>query len=71
MQVSGAINARRVLAIVMSDANPLTVDSLGMSVDGNALAVTNTMGAKGRFRPEVMSTAAHLHHHRWKPRAPI
>jgi lipoprotein LpqH len=43
---SGAINGQAGLAVVMSDANPPTVDSLGMSVDGNALAVTNTMGAK-------------------------
>ncbi|HXL60081.1 MAG TPA: lipoprotein LpqH [Mycobacterium sp.] len=43
---SGAVNGQAGLAVVMSDANPPTVDSLGMSVDGNALAVTNTMGAK-------------------------
>ena len=43
---SGAINGQAGLAVVMSDANPPTVDSLGMSVDGNALAVTNTMGAQ-------------------------
>ncbi|HEX4587004.1 MAG TPA: lipoprotein LpqH [Mycobacterium sp.] len=43
---SGAISGQAGLAVVMSDANPPTVDSLGMSVDGNALAVTNTMGAK-------------------------
>ena len=43
---SGAINGQAGLAVVMTDANPPTVDSLGMSVDGNALAVTNTMGAK-------------------------
>ena len=43
---SGAINGQAGLAVVMSDANPPTVDSLGMTVDGNALAVTNTMGAK-------------------------
>ena len=42
---SGAINGQAGLAVVMTDANPPTVDSLGMSVDGNALAVTN-MGAK-------------------------
>jgi ipoprotein LpqH len=43
---SGAINGQAGLAVVMSDATPPTVDSLGMSVDGNALAVTNTTGAK-------------------------
>jgi len=43
---SGAINGQAGLAVVMSDANPPAVESLGMSVDGNALAVTNTMGAK-------------------------
>lgn len=43
---SGAINGQAGLAVVMSDASPPTVDSLGMTVDGNALAVTNTMGAK-------------------------
>ena len=42
---SGAVNGQAGLAVVMSDANPPTVESLGMSVDGNALAVTN-MGAK-------------------------
>jgi lipoprotein LpqH len=42
---SGAINGLAGLAVVMTDANPPTVDSLGMTVDGNALAVTNTMGA--------------------------
>jgi ipoprotein LpqH len=43
---SGAINGQAGLAVVMTDASPPTVDSLGMSVDGSALAVTNTMGAK-------------------------
>src|ERR1700754_3816382 len=43
---SGAINGQAGLAVVMTDANPPTVDSLGVSVDGSALAVTNTMGAK-------------------------
>ena len=43
---SGAINGQAGLVVVMTDANPPTVDSLGMTVDGNALAVTNTMGAK-------------------------
>jgi ipoprotein LpqH len=43
---SAAVNGQAGLAVVMSDATPPTVDSLGMTVDGNALAVTNTMGAK-------------------------
>jgi ipoprotein LpqH len=43
---SAAVNGQAGLAVVMSDASPPTVDSLGMTVDGNALAVTNTMGAK-------------------------
>jgi ipoprotein LpqH len=43
---SGAINGQAGLAVVMTDAKPPTVDSLGMSVEGNALAVTNTIGAK-------------------------
>jgi lipoprotein LpqH len=43
---SGAVNGQAGLAVVMTDASPPTVDSLGMSVDGSALAVTNTMGAK-------------------------
>ena len=42
---SGAVNGQAGLAVVMTDANPPTVDSLGMTVDGNALAVSN-MGAK-------------------------
>ncbi|MGV0603952.1 lipoprotein LpqH [Mycolicibacterium sp. XJ1904] len=43
---SGAIGGQQGLGIVMSDeANP-KVESLGMVVDGNALAVSNTMGAK-------------------------
>ena len=42
---SGAINGQAGLAVVMTDASPPTVDSLGMSVDGSALAVTSTMGA--------------------------
>ncbi|MCT7659954.1 lipoprotein LpqH [Mycobacterium deserti] len=43
---SAAINGQAGLAVVMSDANPPAVESLGLTVDGNALAVTNTMGAK-------------------------
>jgi ipoprotein LpqH len=42
---SGAINGQAGLAVVMSDANPPTVNSLSMMVDGNALAVSN-MGAQ-------------------------
>ena len=43
---SGAVNGQAGLAVVMTDANPPTVESLGMSVDGNALAVADNMGAK-------------------------
>jgi ipoprotein LpqH len=43
---SGAINGQAGLAVVMTDASPPTVDSLGMSVDGNALAVSSMGGAK-------------------------
>src|ERR1700754_5072957 len=43
---SGAINGQAGLAVVMSDANPPTVESLGMSVDGNALAVSSMGGAQ-------------------------
>ena len=32
--------------VVMSDANPPTVDSLALVVDGNALSVANGMGGK-------------------------
>lgn len=37
---------QQALAVVMSDANPPTVDSLAMVVDGNALSVADNMGAK-------------------------
>ena len=43
---SGAIGGQQGLGIVMTDEATPTVESLGMVVDGNALAVTNTMGAK-------------------------
>jgi lipoprotein LpqH len=43
---SGAAGGQQGLGIVMTDASPPTVESLGMVVDGNALAVTNNMGAK-------------------------
>ncbi|WP_077087345.1 lipoprotein LpqH [Mycobacterium rhizamassiliense] len=36
---------QQALAVVMTDANPPTVDSLALVVDGNALSVAN-MGAK-------------------------
>lgn len=37
--------AQQALAVVMTDANPPTVESLALLVDGNALSVAN-MGAK-------------------------
>ncbi len=37
---------QQALAVVMTDANPPTVESLAMVVDGNALSVANNMGAK-------------------------
>ena len=43
---SAAINGQSGLAVVMTDAATPTVESLAMSVDGNALGVTNMMGAK-------------------------
>jgi lipoprotein LpqH len=43
---SGAVGGQQGLGIVMTDAATPTVESLGMVVDGNALAVTNNMGAK-------------------------
>ena len=43
---SAAINGQAGLAVVMTDEATPTVESLGMTVDGNALAVTNMMGAK-------------------------
>jgi lipoprotein LpqH len=43
---SAAIGGQQGLGIVMTDEATPTVESLGMVVDGNALAVTNTMGAK-------------------------
>lgn len=38
--------AQQALAVVMTDANPPTVDSLALVVDGNALSVASNMGAK-------------------------
>ena len=43
---SGAINGQQGLGVVMSDAEPPVVESLGIVVDGNALAVSNMMGVK-------------------------
>ncbi len=43
---SGAVGGQQGLGIVMTDAATPTVESLGMVVDGNALAVANAMGAK-------------------------
>nr|WP_090274993.1 lipoprotein LpqH [Mycolicibacterium komanii]CRL67950.1 lipoprotein LpqH [Mycolicibacterium komanii] len=43
---SGAIGGQQGLGIVMTDEATPTVESMGMVVDGNALAVTQTMGAK-------------------------
>lgn len=42
---SGAIGGQQGLGIVMTDAEPPVVESLGLVVDGNALAVANAMGA--------------------------
>ncbi|CAM3204885.1 hypothetical protein BST27_28325 [Mycobacterium intermedium] len=41
---SGTNNGQQALAVVMTDGNPPTVDSLAMVVDGNALSVANSMG---------------------------
>ena len=43
---SGAIGGQQGLGIVMTDEATPVVESLGMVVDGNALAVANAMGAK-------------------------
>jgi len=43
---SGAIGGQQGLGIVMTDEATPTVESLGMVVDGTALAVANAMGAK-------------------------
>jgi lipoprotein LpqH len=43
---SGAVGGQQGLGIVMTDAATPTVESLGMVVDGTALAVTNNMGAQ-------------------------
>jgi lipoprotein LpqH len=43
---SGAIGGQQGLGVVMKDGQPPTVQSLGMVVDGNALAVSDNMGMK-------------------------
>lgn len=41
---SAAIDGQQGLGVVMTDADPPVVESLGMFVDGSALSVTNSMG---------------------------
>ena len=43
---SGAIGGQQGLGVVMTDAQPPKVTSLGMVVDGNALAVSDNMGVR-------------------------
>ncbi|WP_431231981.1 lipoprotein LpqH [Mycolicibacterium psychrotolerans] len=43
---SGAVGGQQGLGVVMKDGQPPTVQSLGMVVDGNALAVSDNMGMK-------------------------
>ncbi len=43
---SGAVGGQQGLGVVMTDAAAPTVESLGMVVDGNALAVSNMGGMK-------------------------
>ena len=43
---SGAVGGQQGLGVVMKDGQPPTVQSLGMVVDGNALAVADNMGVK-------------------------
>lgn len=43
---SGAVGGQQGLGIVMTDEATPRVESLGMVVDGNALAVTDNMGVK-------------------------
>jgi ipoprotein LpqH len=43
---SAAINGQAGLAVIMTDEATPAVESLSMMVDGNALGVTNMMGAK-------------------------
>ena len=60
---SAAINGQAGLAVVMTDAATPTVESLGMSVDGNALGRHQHDGREDRLgRGE--GRWQHLHHHR-------
>lgn len=43
---SGAVGGQQGLGVVMADGQPPKVQSLGMVVDGNALAVSDNMGMK-------------------------
>ncbi|BBY66952.1 lipoprotein LpqH [Mycolicibacterium helvum] len=43
---SGAVGGQQGLGVVMTDGQPPKVQSLGMVVDGNALAVSDNMGMK-------------------------
>lgn len=43
---SGSAGGRQALAVVMTDETTPKVESLAMVVDGNALSVSNNMGAK-------------------------
>jgi ipoprotein LpqH len=43
---SGSTSGKQALAVVMTDETSPKVESLAMFVDGNALSVTNHMGAK-------------------------
>ena len=43
---SGSTTGQQALAVVMTEGNPPTVDSLAMVVDGNALSVADSMGSK-------------------------
>lgn len=43
---SGAVGGQQGLGVVMTDGQPPKVQSLGMVVDGNALAVSDNMGVK-------------------------
>ncbi|WP_264067199.1 lipoprotein LpqH [Mycolicibacterium komossense] len=43
---SGAVGGQQGIGIVMTDAATPTVESLGMVVDGNSLAVSDSMGMK-------------------------
>lgn len=43
---SGAVGGQQGLGVVMTDGSPPKVQSLGMVVDGNALAVSDNMGVK-------------------------